>query len=84
MRKTLFLFKHFKNLFLSELDKKFQEFIDFYNNRFHEGIGETPNEGFQRALEEGKTRFSPLPEDVNLDDMFCRNSLDILLKYDII
>jgi len=61
----------FKNLSLSELDKKFQEFIDFYNNRFHEGIGETPNERFQRALEEGKTRFSPLPEDVNLDDIFC-------------
>lgn len=61
----------FKNLSLSELDKKFQEFIDFYNNRFHEGIGETPNKRFQRALEEGKTRFSSLPEDVNLDDIFC-------------
>jgi len=61
----------FKNLSLSELDKKFQEFIDFYNNRFHEGIGERPNERFQRALEEGKTRFSSLPQNVNLDDIFC-------------
>jgi len=61
----------FKNLPLPELDKKFQEFIDFYNDRFHEGIGERPNKRFQRALEEGKTRFRPLPEDVNLDDIFC-------------
>ncbi len=61
----------FKNLSLSELDKKFQEFIDFYNNRFHGGIDERPNKRFQRALEEERTRFRPLPEDVNLDDIFC-------------
>jgi len=61
----------FENLPLSELDKKLQEFIDFYNNKFHEGIKETPNQRFQRALREKRTRFRPLPEDVNLDDIFC-------------
>lgn len=61
----------YENLSLKELDKKFQEFIHFYNNRFHEGIGETPNQRFQRAQDEGKTRFRPLPEDKNLDDIFC-------------
>jgi len=70
----------FKNLSLSEFDKKFQEFIDFYNNRFHEGIGETPNERFQRALEEGKTRFSSLPEGINLDDIFCLREKRCLKK----
>lgn len=61
----------FEDLPLSKLDKRFQEFIDFYNNRFHEGIKETPNRRFQRALAEGKTRFRLLPENVNLDDIFC-------------
>ncbi|MEA1963537.1 MAG: hypothetical protein U9O41_00150 [Candidatus Aerophobetes bacterium] len=60
----------FENLPLSELDKKFQEFINFCNNRFHEGK-ETPNKRFQRAVEEGRTRFYPLLENVNLDDIFC-------------
>jgi len=60
----------FENLPLSELDRKFQEFINFCNNRFHEGK-ETPNKRFQRAVEEGRTRFYPLLENVNLDDIFC-------------
>jgi hypothetical protein len=70
----------FENLSLSELDKRFQEFIDFYNNRFHEGIKETPNKRFQRALEEGKTRFRSLPENVNLDDIFCLTEKRCLKK----
>jgi len=61
----------FENLPLFELDKKFQEFIEFYNNRFHERIKETPNKRFQRAIQEGRTRFRPLPKDTNLDDIFC-------------
>lgn len=61
----------FENFPLSELDKRFQEFIDFYNNRFHEGIKDTPNKRFQRAIQEGRTRFRPLPKDTNLDDIFC-------------
>lgn len=61
----------YEDLSLKELDEKFQEFIHFYNNRFHEGITETPNQRFQRALDEGKTRFRPIPEDKNLDDIFC-------------
>ena len=52
----------FENLSLKELDEKFQEFISFYNQRFHEDIGETPNQGFQRALDEGRTRFRSLPK----------------------
>ena len=61
----------FENLSLFELDKKFQEFIEFYNNRFHEGIKETPNKRFQRAIQEGRMKFRPLPKDINLDDIFC-------------
>ena len=61
----------FEDLPLKELDEKFQEFISFYNQRFHEGIGETPNQRFQRALDEGRTRFRPIPKDINLDDVFC-------------
>ena len=30
-----------------------------------------PNKRFQKVLEEGKTRFSSLPEGVNPDDIFC-------------
>ena len=38
---------HLEDLSLRELDERLQEFIQFYNNdRFHEGIGETPNERF--------------------------------------
>lgn len=61
----------FQNISLAQIDKEFQEFINFYNNRFHEGIAETPNERFQRALKERKTRFRSVPDDMNLDDVFC-------------
>jgi hypothetical protein len=61
----------YEDLSLKELDKRFQGFIHFYNNRFHEGIGEIPNQRFQKAFEEGRNRFHPLPKDTNLDDIFC-------------
>jgi len=71
---------HLEDLSLRELDERLQEFIHFYNNRFHEGIGETPNQRFQRALEEGRTKFRPLPENTNLDDILCLRATRHLKK----
>lgn len=71
---------HLEDLCLPELDKKFQQFVQFYNTRFHEGIGETPSQRFQRALEEGRSTFVPLPDTTNLDEVLCLRATRHLKK----
>ena len=72
---------HLEDLSLRELDERLQEFLQFYNNdRFHEGISETPNQRFQRALEENRTKFQPLPDNTNLDDILCLTRARCLKK----
>lgn len=57
---------------LEQLDDKLQEWIKWYNNRPHEGINkQTPNQRWDKAIKERRTKIRRLPKNINLDDIFC-------------
>lgn len=71
----------FDDCSLEELDKKFQQWIRWYNNRPHEGINkETPNQRWRKAVKEERTKFRPLSKNINLDDIFCLTEEKALRK----
>ena len=66
---------------LEQLDDEFQAWIKWYNNRKHEGINkQTPNQRWNKAIEEKRVKLRILPKNINLDDIFCMTEEKALRK----